>query len=101
MKPPDAEATKVLEAMKMEATYVDWVAEKEAIHHNTYRALFEAPWSRSCNSSQSARSYKEQWESSHAGVTYQSKQCGIGEKPCCKIPVGAHTHNQPIARSVR
>jgi hypothetical protein len=42
MKPPGVEATKVLEAMKMEAAYVDWVAEKEAIHHNNYRALFEA-----------------------------------------------------------
>jgi hypothetical protein len=42
MKPPDAEATKVLEAMKIEAAYVDWVAEKEAIHHNNYRVLFEA-----------------------------------------------------------
>jgi hypothetical protein len=42
MKSPDAETTKILEAMKMEAAYVDWVAEKEAIHDNNYRALFEA-----------------------------------------------------------
>jgi hypothetical protein len=41
MKPPDAEATTVREAMKMEAAFVDWVAEKEAIHRNSYRALFE------------------------------------------------------------
>jgi hypothetical protein len=33
---PDAEATKVLEGMKMEAGYVDWVTAKKAIHHNNY-----------------------------------------------------------------
>jgi hypothetical protein len=35
MKPPDAEATKALEVMKMEAASVDWVAEKETIHRNS------------------------------------------------------------------
>jgi hypothetical protein len=42
VNPRDAAATKVFEAMKMEGAFVDWLAEKEAIHHNNYRALFEA-----------------------------------------------------------
>jgi hypothetical protein len=37
----DAAATKVFEAMKMEAACVDGLAEKEAMHQNNYRALFE------------------------------------------------------------
>jgi hypothetical protein len=42
MKPSDAEATKVLDSINMEAAYLDRVAEKEAIHRNSYQALFEA-----------------------------------------------------------
>jgi hypothetical protein len=42
MNRDDATATKFFQAMKMEAAFVDWVAEKEAMHHNNYRALFKA-----------------------------------------------------------
>jgi hypothetical protein len=42
MNPLDAEAIKVFEAMKMEVEFVDWLTEKELIHHNNYRALFVA-----------------------------------------------------------
>jgi hypothetical protein len=64
MNPRDAAATKVFEAMKMEGAFADWLAEKEVIHHNNYRALFEAgALDRSWNSWQSARSFKGQWGS--------------------------------------
>jgi hypothetical protein len=42
MNPLDAATTRVFEAMKIEAAFVDWLGGKEAIHHNNYRALFEA-----------------------------------------------------------
>jgi hypothetical protein len=35
------EAVNVLEAMKMESAFVDWLKEKEVLHHNNYRILFD------------------------------------------------------------
>jgi hypothetical protein len=38
---PKREYGNAFEAMKMESAFVDWLKAKEAVHHNTYRILFE------------------------------------------------------------
>jgi hypothetical protein len=35
------EAVNVFEAMKTESAFVNWLKEKEAVHHNNYHVLFE------------------------------------------------------------
>jgi hypothetical protein len=38
---PKREAVNVFEAMYMESIFVNWLNEKDAVHHNNDRVLFE------------------------------------------------------------
>jgi hypothetical protein len=38
---PKRKAINVFDAMKMESAFVDWVKEKETVHHSDHRVLFE------------------------------------------------------------
>jgi hypothetical protein len=59
------------------------MAENEAIHRNSYRGLFEAGALEPLMQFLARREIVQgQWESLRAGVTSQSKRCGIGEKLC-------------------